>query len=153
MTDEVENAPMHPAHPSLEPGTLGPLSLPNRLVVAPMTRVSASPDGVPTADMADYYAEFAAGGFGLVVTEGVHTDRAFSQGYLNQPGLVVEEHVAGWRAITSRMHDAGGRIVAQLMHAGALSQGNPHRDGTLAPSAVRPLGGMMPADGGPGPWG
>ena len=139
-------------HPALRPGSLGPLDLPNRLLVAPMTRCSARPDGVPTEAMADYYAEFAAGGFGLVVTEGIYPDAAYSQGYLNQPGLATEEHVAGWRAVTDRVHAAGGRIVGQLMHAGALSQGNPHREGTLAPSVVPPLGEMMPAYGGSGPW-
>jgi len=139
-------------HPALRPGSLGPLDLGNRLLVAPMTRVSARPDGVPTEEMADYYSEFAEGGFGLVVTEGIYPDAAYSQGYLNQPGLVTEEHVAGWRAITDRVHAAGGRIVAQLMHAGALSQGNPHRPGTIAPSAVAPLGEMMPPYGGSGPF-
>jgi len=141
-----------PNHPALRPGSLGPLDLTNRLVVAPMTRVSARPDGVPTEAMADYYAEFAAGGFGLVVTEGIYPDAQFSQGYLNQPGLVTAEHVEGWRTITDRVHAQGARVVAQLMHAGALSQGNPHRDGTIAPSAVPPLGEMMPAYGGSGPF-
>jgi 2,4-dienoyl-CoA reductase-like NADH-dependent reductase (Old Yellow Enzyme family) len=139
-------------HASLEPGSLGPLQLPNRLIVAPMTRVSARPDGVPTRQMAEYYADFAAGGFGLVVTEGVYPDHAFSQGYLNQPGLVSDDQVHGWKAVTERVHQAGGRIVAQLMHAGALSQGNPHRDHTIAPSTVKPLGEMMPDYGGQGPW-
>ncbi|NYJ03331.1 2,4-dienoyl-CoA reductase-like NADH-dependent reductase (Old Yellow Enzyme family) [Nocardioides thalensis] len=139
-------------HPALQPRSLGPLDLANRLVVAPMTRVSATPEGVPTSLMADYYAEFASGGFGLVITEGIYPDAAYSQGYLNQPGLVTDEHVAGWRAVTDRVHGEGARIVAQLMHAGALSQGNPHRAETLAPSAVKPLGTMMPAYGGSGPW-
>lgn len=141
-------------HPALRPGSLGSLDLQNRLIVAPMTRVSARPDGVPTAEMGDYYADFADGGFGLIVTEGIYPDAAYSQGYLNQPGLVTDEHVAGWRAITDRVHAArpGVRILAQLMHAGALSQGNPHRDETIAPSAVPPLGEMMPAYGGSGPF-
>ena len=106
-------------------------------MVAPMTRVSARHDGVPTEEMATYYAEFAEGGFGLVVTEGIYPDAAHSQGYLNQPGLVTEHHLAGWRLVVDRVHAAGGQIVAQLMHAGALSQGNPHRGGTIAPSAVK----------------
>jgi 2,4-dienoyl-CoA reductase-like NADH-dependent reductase (Old Yellow Enzyme family) len=139
-------------HPALRPASLGPLDLENRLLVAPMTRTSARPDGVPTADMSDYYAAFAEGGFGLIVTEGTYPDAAYSQGYLDQPGLVTDAHVAGWRTITDRVHEAGGRIVVQLMHAGALSQGNPHRRETLAPSAVPPLGEMMPAYGGSGPF-
>ncbi|MBG6095835.1 oxidoreductase [Nocardioides luteus] len=139
-------------HPALQARSLGSMDLANRLVVAPMTRISATPEGVPTGLMAEYYAEFAAGGFGLVITEGIYPDAAYSQGYLNQPGLVTQEHVAGWRAVTDRVHAQGARIVAQLMHAGALSQGNPHREETLAPSAVQPRGTMMPAYGGSGPW-
>jgi 2,4-dienoyl-CoA reductase-like NADH-dependent reductase (Old Yellow Enzyme family) len=117
-----------------------------------MTRVSATPDGVPTEDMADYYAAFADGGFGLIITEGVHPDAEHSQGYLNQPGLVTDAHVAGWRTITDRARAAGAVVIAQLMHAGALSQGNPHRAGTVGPSAVQPRGEMMPEYGGSGPW-
>jgi hypothetical protein len=63
-------------HPALSPTTLGPLELPNRLVVAPMTRVSATPDGVPTPEMVEYYAAFAAGGFGLVVLSPEHSQYA-----------------------------------------------------------------------------
>lgn len=140
------------AHPALSPAVLGPLQLPNRLTVAPMTRTSATPDGVPTPEMAEYYSAFAAGGFGLVVTEGTSTDRLYSQAYLNQPGLVTAEHVDGWREVTSQVHANGGRIVAQLMHAGAISQGNPYADGTVGPSAIQPLGEMMPDYGGRGPW-
>src|SRR5689334_12071882 len=63
-------------HPALTPVEFGPHTLSNRLAVAPMTRVSATPDGTPTAEMAEYYAAFAEGGFGLVITEGVHPDDA-----------------------------------------------------------------------------
>ncbi|MEV4006424.1 NADH:flavin oxidoreductase [Actinomadura sp. NPDC049753] len=140
------------AHPALEPGRVGGLHTSNRLVVAPMTRVSAAPDGTPTPEMAEYYAEFARGGFGLAITEGIYTDTVYSQGYLNQPGLVSERHVAAWREATADVHEAGGSIVAQLMHAGALSQGNPYRDETAGPSAVVPQGVKMPEYGGHGPW-
>jgi 2,4-dienoyl-CoA reductase-like NADH-dependent reductase (Old Yellow Enzyme family) len=139
-------------HPALAPVAFGPHTLPNRLAVAPMTRVSATADGTPTPEMADYYAAFVDGGFGLVFSEGIHPDDAASQGYLNQPGLVTAEHVAGWRTVTERVHAAGGRIIAQLMHAGALSQGNRRDVATVAPSAVVPRGVMMPEYGGAGPW-
>lgn len=139
-------------HPALTPFTLGPHELAGRFVVSPMTRVSATADGVPTAEMADYYAEFAEGGFPLVITEGVYPDAEHSQGYVNQPGLVRADHVAGWRAVTRRVHAAGGRVIAQLMHAGALSQGCAHEDVRIAPSAVPPRGEMMPEYGGSGPW-
>jgi 2,4-dienoyl-CoA reductase-like NADH-dependent reductase (Old Yellow Enzyme family) len=139
-------------HPALAPTRLGVHTLRNRLAVSPMTRVSATPDGVPSPDMAGYYAAFAEGGFGLVITEGTYPDAEHSQGYLNQPGLATDAQAEGWRAVTSRVHAAGAVLVAQLMHAGALSQGNPHRAGTVGPSAVRPRGKMMPEYGGSGPW-
>ena len=61
----------------------------NRLAVAPMTRVNATAKGVATRAMHDYYLRFAKGGFGIITTEGLYTDKAFSQGYVNQPGLKV----------------------------------------------------------------
>ncbi|OPG14566.1 tRNA-dihydrouridine synthase [Microbispora sp. GKU 823] len=141
-----------PDHPALLPFRFAGLDLPNRLAVAPMTRVSAAPDGTPTPEMADYYSEFAEGGFGLVITEGTYTDTVYSQGYRNQPGIASDAHVAAWREITRRVHAAGGRILLQLMHAGALSQGNRYRDETAGPSAVPPRGEMMPEYGGSGRW-
>ncbi|UUZ59930.1 NADH:flavin oxidoreductase [Nocardioides sp. B-3] len=139
------------AHPTLDPFRLGQLELTNRLAVAPMTRVSAEPDGTPTAEMAHYYREFAEGGFGLVIVEGTYTDATHSRGYLCQPkGLVSEAHVAGWRAVVDGVHRAGVPLIAQLMHAGALSQGNPSGHGTIAPSAVKPLGRMLEEYGGAG---
>lgn len=139
-------------HPALEPGRVGALRTRNRLAVAPMTRVSAAPDGTATPEMAEYYGGFASGGFGLVITEGIYTDTAYSQGYFNQPGLVSDRHVDAWREVTAEVGRAGAPIVAQLMHAGALSQGNPYRDDTAGPSAVVPLGVKMPEYGGHGPW-
>ncbi|WAI83934.1 MULTISPECIES: NADH:flavin oxidoreductase [Achromobacter] len=128
------------------------LSLPNRLVVAPMTRVSATADGHATTLMADYYEAFAAGGFGLVITEGIYTDKAYAQGYLFQPGLADDAQRDAWRAVVDRVHGQGGRIVAQLMHAGALSQGNPYRDTAKGPSAVQPRGQQMAFYRGEGPY-
>ncbi|MFI6790276.1 alkene reductase [Nonomuraea sp. NPDC050383] len=139
-------------HPASLPVRLGGLDLANRFAVAPMTRVSAAPDGTPTAEMADYYAAYAEGGFGLVITEGTYTDTVYSQGYLNQPGIASDVHAGAWRAVTERVHAAGSRAVLQLMHAGALSQGNRHRDDTAGPSEVPPLGEKMPEYGGHGPW-
>jgi 2,4-dienoyl-CoA reductase-like NADH-dependent reductase (Old Yellow Enzyme family) len=126
------------------PQTIGSLKLPNRMVVAPMTRVSAEADGRPTQRMVEYYSSYAAGCFGLVITEGIYTDKAFSQGYLFQPGLTDALQRDAWRGVVDAVHERGGRIIAQLMHAGALSQGNPHRNGTVGPSAVRPRGQQMP---------
>jgi 2,4-dienoyl-CoA reductase-like NADH-dependent reductase (Old Yellow Enzyme family) len=140
------------SHPALRPERIGRLTLANRLAVAPMTRVSAAPDGTPTPEMAGYYAAYAEGGFGLLISEGTYTDTVYSQGYLNQPGIVSGEHTEAWRQITERVHAAGSRFVMQLMHAGALSQGNRYRDDTAGPSAVLPRGEKMPEYGGSGTW-
>ncbi|MFI7687630.1 tRNA-dihydrouridine synthase [Nonomuraea sp. NPDC049655] len=139
-------------HHTLRPVRVGGLDLPNRFAVAPMTRVSAAPDGTPTQEMAEYYERYAEGGFGLVITEGTYTDTVNSQGYLNQPGIVSATHVSAWREITGKVRAAGSRIVLQLMHAGALSQGNPYRADTVGPSAVRPRAEMLPEYGGSGSW-
>ncbi|MEV4363330.1 NADH:flavin oxidoreductase [Nonomuraea sp. NPDC004186] len=139
-------------HPALRPDRIGELHLANRLAVSPMTRVSAAADGTPTAEMADYYAAFARGGFSLVLTEGTYTDTRYSQSYANQPGIVTDGHEAAWRDVVSHVHDAGAPVILQLMHAGALSQGNRYRDDTAAPSAVLPRGQKMPEYGGYGPW-
>lgn len=136
----------------LAPAALGGLSLRNRLVVAPMTRVSATADGRPTPRMVAYYRGFAEGGFGLIISEGIYPDKAFSQGYLYQPGLSDEAQVAGWRDVIRAVHGTGGRMIAQLMHAGALSQGNPHRQHTVGPSAVAPKGKQMEFYRGAGPY-
>ena len=115
----------------------------NRVAVAPMTRITATEDGHPTQTMFDYYMRFAKGGFGLVTTEGIYTDKAFSQGYRFQPGLADDDQARGWTAFNREMQAQGTHVVAQLMHAGALSQGNFHRTGTVGPSAVRPKGKQM----------
>jgi 2,4-dienoyl-CoA reductase-like NADH-dependent reductase (Old Yellow Enzyme family) len=116
------------------------LALSNRIAVAPMTRISASPEGHATEAMASYYARFAKGGFGLIVTEGIYTDHAYSQGYANQPGLSDVAQARAWRPVVKAIQAAGGRVVAQLMHAGALSQSNYLRNHTAGPSAIRPKG-------------
>lgn len=129
--------------------SLGGLTPANRAVVAPMSRVSATVEGVPTGRMAAYYRSFAEGGFGLIITEGVFTDAVASRAYARQPGLVTDAHAAGWRHVVREVHRTGTPMVAQLMHAGALSQTLP---ATLAPSAVTPRGEKMPAYGGSGPF-
>jgi 2,4-dienoyl-CoA reductase-like NADH-dependent reductase (Old Yellow Enzyme family) len=143
---------MQYAHPALSPHRIGALALRNRLAVAPMTRVSAMPDGTATTEMADYYAEYARGGFGLIVTEGIYTDTAHSQGYPNQPGLATEAHVEAWRGATDAVRAHGVPFIAQLMHAGALSQGNSFGAETIAPSAVAPIGQPLGEYGGHDHW-
>lgn len=136
----------------LSPFRLGTVDLRNRVAVAPMTRVSATASGLATNRMAEYYHAFAKGGFGLVIIEGIYTDKAFAQGYLHQPGLTGDAQEAAWRRVIEEVHSAGSKIVAQLMHAGALSQGSPYRAGTGGPSAVLPKGGQMPNYPGAGPY-
>jgi 2,4-dienoyl-CoA reductase-like NADH-dependent reductase (Old Yellow Enzyme family) len=140
-----------PLHPALHPGALQHLQLANRYVVAPMSRASATGDGVPTEAMARYYAGFATGGFGLIIAEGAYTDLRHAQAYGNQPGLCTDAQEAGWRRVTDAVHRAEGRIILQLIHAGAVSQAvdEPH-----APSAVRPMGKMLEGYGpNRGPYG
>ncbi len=119
------------------------MPLANRLAVAPMTRVTATSHGVPTEKMAQYYSRFARGGFGLVITEGSFIDEAWSQTYAYQPGLANSGQTEGWQQVVDAVHSAGTKVIAQIQHAGALSQGNAYRNGTIAPSAVRPKGEQM----------
>ena len=126
-----------------DPLKIGRLEIGNRIGVAPMTRISATEAGHATTRMSDYYGRFAEGGFGLVITEGLYTDQAFSQGYHFQPGLADDAQRDAWKPLVARVRAGGARFIAQLMHAGALSQGNPFRSDTRGPSAVRPLGRQM----------
>ncbi len=128
--------------PLFQPGMIGSLLLPNRLVVAPMTRISATPDGLATDEMTKHYARFAAGGFGLIVTEGCYPDTAHSQTYVDQPGLATDRQALSWKPVIQAVHANGGHLVAQIMHGGALSQYNSWKSGSVAPSAVMPLGEM-----------
>ncbi len=134
--------------------SLNELTLDNRVGLAPMTRVSAADDGLATDRMAQYYAKFAAGGFGFLVTEGVYTDDAYSRGYLSQPGLVTDDQVEAWTTVTDAVHDAGSPIFAQLMHCGAQNQGVPPSEPqeTIAPSPVQPKGEKSEAYGGSGSY-
>ncbi|KQU01924.1 NADH:flavin oxidoreductase [Rhodococcus sp. Leaf7] len=131
---------------------LGPTTLPNRVAVAPMTRVSGDPDGSANDRNAAYYEVFAHGGFGLVITEGLYPDTAHSQGYLNQPGLATETHARSWTPVVDRVHKAGAKMFAQLMHAGAQSQGNRYTDTSVAPSTVPPRGEQLGFYGGTGSY-
>ena len=118
-------------------------SVKNRLAVAPMTRISATADGRANETMARYYERFAQGGFGAVSTEGIYTDQAFSQGYANQPGMSDDTQAQAWKPVVAGIKTHGALAIAQLMHAGALSQGNRFRHGTVGPSAIQPKGEQM----------
>ena len=132
--------------PVFSPYRLGSLELANRLVMAPMTRNRAGADGVPTDSMTTYYAQRATAG--LIVTEGTQPS-AVGQGYPFTPGIHTDEQAAGWRRVTDAVHERGGRIFLQIMHAGRISHPSLQPDGGLpvAPSAVTPAGQVFTASG------
>ncbi|MDM1246221.1 alkene reductase [Acinetobacter sp. R933-2] len=100
------------------PLILGDLHLKNRVIMAPLTRSRATIDRVPTAMMAEYYAQRASAG--LIISEAtVISEQA--NGYLNTPGLFTDAQVEGWKLTTQAVHDKGGLIVAQLWHVGRVS--------------------------------
>ncbi|MGD6817155.1 NADH:flavin oxidoreductase [Metabacillus sp. 84] len=131
---------------------LGPYKLKNRLLVSPMTRISADEDGMANSRMERYYKRYAKGGFAAVISEGIYTDDLYSQGYENQPGLVSAGHIASWRPITETVQKHGALMIAQLMHAGGQSQGNRYTNETAAPSAIPPRGEQLEFYGGKGPY-
>jgi N-ethylmaleimide reductase len=131
---------------SFAPVRVGGDTLPNRLVMAPMTRSRAKFDGTPGDLAADYYAQRAS--VGLIVSEGTQPSDD-GQGYLATPGIYTPTHIAGWKKVTTAVHDRGGHIFIQLMHAGRMSHpdNTPHHRQALAPSAVAPGSQMFTATG------
>ncbi|WP_020137145.1 alkene reductase [Streptomyces sp. 351MFTsu5.1] len=123
---------------------LGGLRLPNRVVMAPMSRVRAAADGLATPSMARYYAQRASAG--LIVSEGVQPSLV-GQSNPGTPGLHTDEQVASWRQVTEAVHTNGGRIFAQIMHGGRVS----HPDTTglrpVGPSAVPATGELFTPTG------
>ena len=100
---------------------LGPITLRNRIAMAPLTRQMAEADGTPTDEMAAYYARRARGGVGLIITEGTYEQDAFqSRAYLSQPGIANDRHQAGWAKVFDAVHANGAKIVVQLMHGGRV---------------------------------
>lgn len=121
----------------LTPFKVGALTLPNRVLLAPMTRSRANnPGNVPTDSTVKYYVQRASAG--LLITEGSQVSPQ-GVGYAYTPGIYSEDQVAGWQKVTDAVHAAGGRIFIQLWHVGAIS--HPFfQNGELpvAPSAVQP---------------
>src|SRR5689334_24211575 len=123
-----------------EPFKLGPITLPNRLVMAPLTRNRAVPPGmVPSPLATEYYAQRASAG--LLVTEASQVSQQ-GQGYQDTPGIYSKEQVAGWRKVTDRVHEQGGRIFIQIWHVGRISHTSlqPNGGAPVAPSAIRAKG-------------
>lgn len=117
----------------LAPASLGPLTLPNRLLMAPLTRNRAEADGTPTPLMAEYYAQRASAG--LIIAEAA-TPNAVGQTYPNITAVHTPRHVAGWRLVTDAVREAGGRMFLQLQHGGRV--GHPATSG-LTPVAPSPV--------------
>lgn len=113
---------------------IGALELPNRIIMAPLTRMRSSEGRVPNALMATYYSQRA--GAGLILTEATSVS-AMGVGYPATPGIWSPEQVEGWRLTTDAVHAAGGRIFLQLWHVGRISHSS-YLDGALplAPSAI-----------------
>lgn len=118
------------------PTRIGDLDVPNRIVMAPLTRNRALRDGdVPHALNAEYYAQRATAG--LLISEGTQISPE-GKGYAWTPGIHSPEQVAGWRLVTDAVHKAGGRIAAQLWHVGRISHTvlQPGRASPVGPSAI-----------------
>ena len=121
--------------PLFQPFTLGDLVLPNRIVMAPLTRNRASP-GTDAANTltATYYRQRATAG--LIISEGTQISPQ-GQGYLQTPGLYSEAQVAGWKQVTDTVHAAGGRMFAQIWHVGRISHSSLLNGAApVAPSAI-----------------
>ncbi|MGO4691148.1 alkene reductase [Glaciibacter sp. 2TAF33] len=116
------------------PISLGDLHLPNRVVMAPLTRLRSDGTGVPGNLIAEHYAQRAS--MGLIITEGTYLS-AESRTYAGQPGILGDDQVDGWRGVAEAVHSHGGRIVMQLMHGGRVSHTAISGTGrTVAPSAI-----------------
>ena len=122
----------------LSPVQIGAWELPNRVIMAPLTRIRASEGRVPNAMMAEYYAQRVSAG--LIISEATSVT-PMGVGYPNTPGIWSDDQVEGWKLVTKAVHDAGGRIILQLWHVGRVSDPI-YLDGELpvAPSAIAPSG-------------
>lgn len=103
----------------LQPFVLGSLTLPNRVVMAPMTR-NFSPGNIPGDDVVEYYRLRAAGGTGLIITEGTCVGHIAASGYPDVPYFHGDERLAGWRRVAAAVHAEGGKIAPQLWHVGGM---------------------------------
>jgi N-ethylmaleimide reductase len=119
------------------PLRVGAIQLPNRIVMAPLTRMRAGANNVPTALNAEYYAQRSSAG--LIISEGTAVS-AQGQGYPSSPGIYTTEQIAGWRGVTDAVHARGGRIVMQIQHNGRNSHSSLLPAGSLpvAPSPIPP---------------
>ncbi|WP_158045109.1 alkene reductase [Skermanella pratensis] len=129
-----------------QPVKLGPYTLANRIVMAPLTRSRANKDDAPFALHAEYYGQRATAG--LIISEATQISRQ-GKGYAYTPGIHSEAQVAGWKQVTDAVHAKGGRIFLQMWHVGRISHPTLQEDGALpvAPSAIKPEGKAFTEDG------
>jgi len=121
-----------------DPLRLGDLDLPNRVIMAPLTRLRAGPSQIPNAMMAEYYRQRA--GAGLIISEGVPVSPQ-GVGYAGVPGIWSPEQVEGWKLVTQAVHAEGGRIFMQIWHVGRISdRALLHGESPVAPSAIAAKG-------------
>ncbi|MCX6878750.1 MAG: alkene reductase [Verrucomicrobia bacterium] len=124
--------------PLFTPLQAGALRLPNRLVMAPLTRCRASAGRVPNAMMAEYYVQRSA--FGMILSEATAISPQ-GVGYPNTPGIWSAAQVAGWQLVTTAVHQAGGQLLLQLWHVGRISDPVYLNGGLpVAPSAIAAAG-------------
>ena len=117
------------------PLQLGAVQIPNRIIMAPLTRMRAGANSVPTPMNAKYYAQRASAG--LIISEGTAVSPD-AHGYPSDPGIYTAEQIAGWRVVTDAVHARGGRIIMQIAHNGRNSHSSLRPDGSVpvAPSAI-----------------
>lgn len=122
----------------LDPIQIGDIRLPNRVIMSPLTRLRGTQDHIPTQIIAEYYTQRASAG--LIISEGIPVVPQ-GVGYANVPGIWSPQQVEAWKPITKSVHNAGGRIFAQIWHVGRISDPR-FLQGELpvAPSAIRPAG-------------
>lgn len=126
--------------------TLGDITLQNRIIMAPLTRMrSLQPGNTPHALNAEYYAQRASAG--LIISEATQISQQ-GQGYPATPGIHSAEQLAGWKLVTDAVHQKGGKIFLQLWHVGRISHSSHQPNGGLpvAPSAITPTGKVFTAD-------
>ena len=142
MSQSIANDPVAPSTAALfTPFTIKGLTLPNRIVMAPMTR-NFSPRGVPGADVAAYYRRRAEGGVGLLLTEGTAPRHAQATNMPHIPHLYGDEALAGWARVVSEVRAAEGHIFSQIWHVGAVQ--GPGESPKLPQSPVSPSGLLKP---------
>ena len=143
--EDATSGPLPVDHIMLAQGRLGAWQIPNRLLMAPMTRTRAGVDGTPSTLMGKFYAQRASAG--LMITEGTFPC-AIGRAYPNQPGIHTDAHQTGWARVAKAVHASGGRILVQLQHSGRVSHPNILGGATpVAPSAVLPRGAVHTPEG------